>query len=97
MDERHTLFQLVKLPASETVGQVAQRYSMKVETLWMPVLNLNLNAGPLGRDPTDQLPPSELTDHALHFNTLPLKYLLRVVSPCHGFVRLCPYCVSGSG
>jgi hypothetical protein len=64
MDQRHTLFQLVRLPTSETVGEVAKAYGIKVETLWM------LNAG---FDPTGQLPPAELTDKALFFKTLPLK------------------------
>ena len=58
MDQRHTLFQLVRLPSAATVGEVAKAYSIKVETLWM------LNAG---EDPTCQLPPAELTDKALFF------------------------------
>ena len=64
MDQRHTLFQLVRLPSAATVGEVAKAYSIKVETLW------TLNAG---EDPTGQLPPAELTDKALFFKTLPLK------------------------
>jgi hypothetical protein len=64
MDQRHTLFQLVRLPSSSTLGKVAEAHSMKVETLWM------LNAG---FDPTGQLPRTELTDKALFFKTLPLK------------------------
>ena len=64
MDQRHTLFQLVRLPSRSTVGDVAKAYRMKVETLWM------LNAG---FDPTCQLPAAELTDKALFFKTLPLK------------------------
>jgi hypothetical protein len=39
MDQRHTLFQLVRLPSSATVGGVAKAHCIKVETLWM------LNAG----------------------------------------------------
>jgi hypothetical protein len=64
MDQRHTLFQLVRLPTSANVGEVAKAYGIKVETLWM------LNAG---FDPTGQLPPVELTDKELFFKTLPLK------------------------
>ncbi len=64
MDQRHTLFQLVRLPTGSTVGDVAKANGIKVETLWM------LNAG---FDPTGQLPPAELTDKALFFKTLPLK------------------------
>jgi hypothetical protein len=64
MDQRHTLFQLVRLPSSATVGEVAKAHCIKVETLWM------LNAG---FDPTGQLPPAELTDKSLFFKTLPLK------------------------
>jgi hypothetical protein len=64
MDQRHTLFQLVRLPSCATVGDVAKAHSIKVETLWM------LNAG---FDPTGQLPPTELTDQALFFKTLPLQ------------------------
>ena len=64
MDQRHTLFQLVRLPSPSTVGEVAKAHSIKVETLWM------LNAG---FDPTGQLPSAELTDKALFFKTLPLK------------------------
>jgi hypothetical protein len=64
MDERHTLFQLVRLPSRSTVGDVVKAYSMKVETLW------TLNAG---FDPTGQLPAAELTDKALFFKTLSLK------------------------
>ena len=64
MDQRHTLFQLVRLPSRSTVGDVAKAHGIKVETLWM------LNAG---FDPTGQLPPAELTDKALFFKTLPLQ------------------------
>ena len=64
MDQRHTLFQLVRLPSRSTVGDVAKAYRMKVETLW------TLNAG---FDPTGQLPSAELTDKSLFFKTLPLK------------------------
>jgi hypothetical protein len=64
MDQRHTLFQLVQLPSASTVGDVAKAHGIKVESLWM------LNAG---FDPTGQLPPTELTDKALFFKTLPLK------------------------
>ena len=64
MDQRHTLFQLVLLPSSSTVWDVAKTHSIKVETLWM------LNAG---FDPTRQLPAAELTEKALFFKTLPLK------------------------
>ena len=64
MDQRHTLFQLVRLPSASTVGDVAKAHGIKVELLWM------LNAG---FDPTGQLPEAELTDKALFFKTLPLK------------------------
>jgi len=64
MDQRHTLFQLVQLTSASTVGDVAKAHGIKVESLWM------LNAG---FDPTGQLPPTELTDKALFFKTLPLK------------------------
>ena len=64
MDQRHTLFQLVRLPSCATVGDVAKAHSIKVETLWM------LNAG---IDPTGQLPTTGLTDQALFFKTLPLQ------------------------
>ena len=58
MDQRHTLFQLVRLPSSATVAEVAKAYGMRVETLWM------LNAG---SDPTGHLQPLELTDRALFY------------------------------
>jgi hypothetical protein len=64
MDQRHTLVQLIRLPSASTVRDVAKAHSIKVELLWM------LNAG---FDPTGQLPPTELTDQALFFKTLPLK------------------------
>jgi hypothetical protein len=64
MDQQHTLFQLVRLPSSANVGEVAKVHGIKVETLWM------LNAGV---DPTSQLPSAELTDKTLFFKTLPLK------------------------
>jgi hypothetical protein len=64
MDQRHTLFKLVRLPSSSTVEEVAKAHGMTVETLWM------LNAG---FDPTCQLPRTELTDKALFFKTLALK------------------------
>ena len=64
MDERHMLFQLVRLPSSATVKEVAETYDMKVETLWM------LNAG---FDPTGQLPREELTDDALLYKIQPIK------------------------
>ena len=51
MDQRHTLFQLVRLPSRSTVGDVAKAHGIKVETLWM------LNAG---FDPAGQLPEAEL-------------------------------------
>ncbi len=68
MDQRHTLFQLVRLPSSATVWDVAKAHGIKVETLWM------LNAG---FDPTGQLPPAELTDKTLFFKTLPLNLRLK--------------------
>ncbi len=61
MDQRHTLFQLLRLPSSSTVEEA---HGMKVETFWM------LNAG---FDPTGQLPLTELPDKALFFKTLALK------------------------
>jgi hypothetical protein len=64
MVQRHMLFQLVRLLSASTVGNVAEAHSIKVETLWM------LNAG---SDPTGQLLPTELTDQAVFFKTLPLK------------------------
>ena len=64
MDQRHTLFQLVRLPSSATVAEVTKAYGMRVETLWM------LNAG---SDPTGHLPPLELTDRAHFYKSLPLQ------------------------
>jgi hypothetical protein len=63
MDQRHTLFQLVRLPSSATVGEVAKAHCIKVETLWM------LNSG---FDPTCQLPPGA-DRQTLFFKTLLLK------------------------
>jgi len=62
MDQRHTLFQLVRLPSASTVGDVAKAHGIKVELLWM------LNAG---FDPTGQLPEAELTDKALFLAVWP--------------------------
>jgi hypothetical protein len=64
MDQRHMLFQLVLLPSCSSVWDVAKAHSIKVETLWM--LNDEFY-------PTGQLPPTELTDQALFFKTLPLQ------------------------